>query len=33
MKAVVQAAHALRRPIAEVTARGVESWATTAHSA
>lgn len=29
MQAVVQAAHALRRPIAEVTAEDVESWART----
>ena len=27
MHAVVQAAHALRRPLAEVTAEDVESWA------
>jgi hypothetical protein len=29
MQAVVQAAHALRRPITEVTAEDVESWART----
>jgi hypothetical protein len=29
MHAVVQAAHALRRPITEVTAEDVESWART----
>jgi len=29
MQAVVQAAHALRRPIAEVSAEDVESWART----
>jgi hypothetical protein len=29
MQAVVQAAHALRRPIAEVTVEDVESWART----
>jgi len=27
MQAVVQAAHALRRPIAELTAQDVEIWA------
>jgi len=27
MRAVIQAAHALRRPIAEVTEKDVESWA------
>jgi hypothetical protein len=29
MRAVMQAAHALRRPVTEVTARDVESWAST----
>jgi hypothetical protein len=29
MQAVIQAAHALRRPLAEVTAEDVESWART----
>ena len=32
MQAVIQAAHALRRPITEVTAHDVESWATTGRS-
>ena len=27
MRAVIQAAHALRRPIAELTAQDVETWA------
>jgi hypothetical protein len=30
MRAVIQAAHALRRPVTEVTASDVESWASTA---
>lgn len=29
MQAVIQAAHALRRPVSEVTAEDVESWART----
>jgi hypothetical protein len=29
MRAVLQAAHALRRPVTEVTASDVESWAST----
>jgi hypothetical protein len=29
MQAVIQAAHALRRPVTEVTAEDVESWART----
>jgi hypothetical protein len=29
MRAVIQAAHALRRPVTEVTAGDVESWART----
>lgn len=29
MRAVIQAAHALRRPVTEVTSREVESWAMT----
>ncbi len=33
MRAVLQAANALRRPVTEVTADDVESWATTRRSA
>jgi hypothetical protein len=32
IRAVMQAAHALRRPVTEVTARDVESWANTPRS-
>jgi hypothetical protein len=31
-RAVIQAAHALRRPVTEVTAEEVTSWATTSQS-
>ena len=33
IRAVLQAAHALRRPVTEVSADDVESWATTRRSA
>ncbi len=33
MRAVLEAAHALRRPVTEVSADDVESWATTRRSA
>lgn len=32
MRAVIQAAHALRRPVTEVSAQEVENWAATSQS-
>ena len=33
MRAVVQAAHAMRRPVSEMSARDVETWASTSPAA